>query len=85
MASEEGLMHALEMLKKDHAAQKGRVMLWAAMPCTGGSAWNRYNWTQNYYHNIRDTIKRHWTLLRKLFSNFKILAEQVLKLGGGFP
>ena len=82
MASEEGLMHALEMLKKDHAAQKGRVMLWAAMPCTGGSAWNRYNWTQNYYHNIRDTIKRHWTLSRKLFSNFKILAEQVLKLGG---
>ena len=82
MASDEGLIKTLEIIKNDHAAQEGRVMLWASIPCVGGSAWNRYNWSQNHYKNIRETIKRHWKLYRKIFNNFKVIAEQVLMLHG---
>ena len=82
MASDEGLIKTLEIIKNDHAAQEGRVMLWASIPCVGGSAWNRYNWSQNHYKNIRETIKGHWKLYRKIFNNFKVIAEQVLMLHG---
>jgi len=80
MTTQEGLEYAMQALN-DPVALKGNVLLWAAIPCTGGSAWNRFNWAKGGQH-MHWKIRGHWKMFRALFKNFKILADRVKQLDG---
>ena len=80
MTSESGLKTALNILK-DPIAKRGKVLLWAAIPCTGGSAWNRFNWFKGN-PETQNRIVGHWKLYRKLWKTYIILASEVMRIGG---
>ena len=61
------------------------VYLAASIPCTGGSPWQRVNKhvaTEKGDQAALDKLKGHWTLFRKLWKNFEMIAQYVLGIGG---
>ena len=61
------------------------IILWASIPCTGGSPWQYVNEAMYYRNGDQKALRRlkgHRTLFRKLFWTFRRLANEVLKLGG---
>ena len=80
MRTEKGLHYAMQILE-DPVAQKGNIMVWSAIPCTGGSAWNRYNWFTGT-NTTKAGIAKHWIDFKYLWKTFTILAQGILTLGG---
>ncbi len=60
--------------------QQRDVLLWASIPCTGGSAWQRINCYRSVWQRkrVREAIKQFW----RLWATFEIVPERVLERGG---
>ena len=56
------------------------VLLWVALPCTGGSPYQHLNWHRG--PKTRSKIKAHWAIFRALWKNFHIVATSCLSRGG---
>jgi hypothetical protein len=78
MSCKEGLEYALDVVRT--AVVKGQFMLlWAAMPCTGGSPWQNYN---KQFPKAAARIRKHIKTFNLIFSNFAIIAREVKEAGG---
>ena len=73
MTSDKGLEIALA------AVSQPRVHLWSAMPCTGGSPWQRIN---ALMPGGEARIRAHIRLFKALWANFEIVATKCLRKGG---
>ena len=79
MTTESGLKTALDWVKE--AKSEGqKVLLWGALPCTGGSAWQNIN---KRYPGAAAKIRIHLKVFRMLFRNFITVARAVLECQGG--
>ena len=58
------------------------IVLFGALPCTGGSQWQRLNWHRGNA-DTRRNILEHRRIFRVLWRNFVIVAERCIALGGG--
>ena len=67
------LVHAVS-----HAG--GPVLLFGALPCTGGSPYQHLNWYRGA--ETRRKIRQHWAVFAKLWRNFKVVAEACRAHGG---
>jgi hypothetical protein len=76
LTSDEGLAKALAAVS-DPAFH---VLLFGALPCTGGSQWQNMNWKRS--PATRDKIRGHWYIFDTLFSNFVQVAA-ACSLNGG--
>ena len=56
------------------------TLLFGALPCTGGSPYQRMNWYRGA--KTRKKIRKHWAIFRALWRNFKIVAETCIAQGG---
>ena len=54
------------------------LLLFSAMPCTGGSPWQYLNIKKP---GVAAKVRRHWKLFRELWVNFTWAAEKVLEAG----
>ena len=77
MTTTKGLEYALKRIKHAHA-QHELIMLWGALPCTGGSPWQNYN---KQFPSAAAKIRIHIRTFNKLFANFKIVAREVILAG----
>jgi len=78
MTSEVGLSLATHIITKAH--KEGLpILLWGAILCTGGSAWQNYN---KQFPGAAAKIRQHIKLFSKLFANFMILARLVISFNG---
>jgi hypothetical protein len=68
LTSDEGLAKALAAVS-DPSFQ---VLLFGALPCTGGSQWQNYNWKRG--PDTQDKIRGHWEVFEVLFGNFMVVA-----------
>ena len=68
--SAEGIQMALK------AVETPNTLLWAAMPCTGGSTWQRLNIKRR---GVAKKIRAHIRLFNQLFIVFKRVATHALK------
>ena len=57
----------------------GGLLLWASIPCTGGSAWQHIN---KRHSNGRLLIKKHKALFAKIWAAFEIVARRCWQAGG---
>jgi hypothetical protein len=78
MTTDEGLDYALKALQ-DPVARDGKVLLWSAIPCTGGSTWNRFNWSKGNLQT-KILIQGHWKIFNKLFKTSKFWQEKSFDL-----
>ena len=78
MSTKEGLAFAMDKVKS-YAESGYEVLLWSAIPCTGGSPWQAYNIR---IPGVAAKIRKHIALYRLLFANFKVLANYVSSVGG---
>ena len=63
----------------------GPIILWVAIPCTGGSSWqhvNRARFKRTGNEEALARIDDHWVVYRKLWSSFVTVAEAVRARGG---
>lgn len=69
------------VIDKINAANKNhqQIMLFASMPCTGGSLWGNIN---RHKQGGEAKLRKHWTLFRKIWKCFEECAILVLNLGG---
>ena len=74
MTTEFGLKKAILSVSKNPHCH-----LWAAIPCTGGSTWQRIN---RLLPGGEARVKRHIALFNKLWHNFEIVAEACMNKGG---
>ena len=56
------------------------ILLWSAIPCTGGCPWTQVNLLR--FAGFRAKLNQHFDLWNKLFDNFAIVAKAVLARGG---
>jgi hypothetical protein len=78
MSTETGLNYAKSAIT--NAIKQGKtVLLWGAIPCTGGSAWQHYN---KRCPSAAAKIRKHIALFKKIFKNFEELSNLVVKGGG---
>ncbi len=68
LTSDEGLAKALAAVS-DPAFH---VLLFGALPCTGGSQWQRMNWKRG--PGTQDKIRGHWEVFESFFKNFEKVA-----------
>ena len=73
-----GLAKALDAINTPNAT----LVLFGALPCTGGSQWQRLNWHRGDAVTRRK-IMGHRKVFRVLWRNFVIVAERCFALGGG--
>ena len=59
---------------------KAFILLWASIPCTGGSPFQSINLARGM---DPQKLENHWTLFRKLWTNFEKVANRILDSGGG--
>ena len=78
MRSQKGLEHALNIVRDAHSRNE-MILLWGAIPCTGGSAWQNYN---RQFPSAAAKIRIHLRNFCKLFRNFKAIAREVILCGG---
>jgi hypothetical protein len=76
LTSTEGLARALEAVSDPNF----QVLLFGALPCTGGSQWQNINWRRGA--NTRHKIRSHWDVFEALFSNLRKVAA-ACSLNGG--
>ena len=69
------------VIDKINAANKNHqhIMLFASMPCTGGSLWGNIN---RHKQGGEAKLRKHWSLFRKIWKCFEECAILVLNLGG---
>ena len=72
MSSQKGIEWALKVI--DSIPKHCKIMLWSAIPCTGGCPWASIN---KKYPSAMAKLKRHRALFDKLWENFKKLADAV--------
>jgi hypothetical protein len=72
----EGLEVALDIF---NSCPIGRTLLWSAMPCAGGSPWQRHNIARG---EGLAKIVTHWADFRALWSNFDVVAQAVMAIEG---
>ena len=70
--SEEG--HAIAK----NAVRQGDTLLWASIPCTGGSPWQHIN----VHKHCTGKLKEQLDLFFKVWSNFEELARECVAHGG---
>ena len=76
MTSEAGLAKALRAVTDTDLP----VMLFGALPCTGGSPYQNINWHRS--PKTRGKIRAHWAIFRALWINFHKVATSCLSRGG---
>ena len=62
-----------------NAVRFPHTLLWASIPCTGGSPWQHYN---KQFPNAQRMIKEHKALFRKIWRTFEATAEECIACGG---
>ena len=78
MTTEAGVSLAMHVINKAHK-QGLQVLLWGAIPCTGGSAWQNYN---KQFPGAAAKIRQHIKIFNKLIDNFMMLARLVVECKG---
>ena len=78
LTTPDGLAKAIDAISTPDAT----VVLFGALPCTGGSQWQRLNWYRGNAET-RGRILQHRKIFRVLWRNFVIVAERCVALGGG--
>ena len=78
MTTANGLKHAMNLIIQANARHE-LIMLWGALPCTGGSPWQNYN---KKFPTAAAKIRIHIKIFKKLFDNFKLVAREVIRSGG---
>ena len=78
MSSDTGKAMLIDYI--DNLPEDCLILLWSGIPCTGGSNWVRVNLKQ--YKSFRERLATHHVLWEKLFINFEMAAERVLKRNG---
>ena len=73
-------IQALHEIVDDCKKLNLRVLLWSAIPCTGGCPFQEMNWLKGEATQAK--IEGHWKLYRKLWSSFKRCSDKVLSQGG---
>jgi len=73
VTTERGLQKALE------AVSHPNVLLWASMPCTGGSPWQRLNVKRP---GVAEKLEKHWATARLIWGAFEKTARRAVKMGG---
>jgi hypothetical protein len=58
-------------------AQPYSVLLWASIPCTGGSQWNVHNLLRA--PELLPKMQRHWRLFQSLWMSFESIAKECLE------
>ena len=76
MTSSSGLANALRAVIESLVP----VLLWGALPCTGGSLYQHLNWRLG--PKTRAKIRSHWALFRKLWTNFEKVCDACISVGG---
>ena len=61
------------------AVKASSVLLWASIPCTGGSSWQHLN---ARFPNGRKLIAAHKLLFRQIWTAFEQVATECLRCGG---
>jgi hypothetical protein len=67
------------MLETINATPGHQLLLFSAMPCTGGSPWQYLNIKKP---GVAAKVRKHWKLFKELWEVFVVVAEKVLKIGG---
>ena len=78
LATPYGLAKALDAVKTPNA----NIVLFGALPCTGGSQWQRLNLHRGNAATRRKILD-HRKVFRVLWRNFVTVAERCVALGGG--
>ena len=73
MTINQGLYKAIEAVRSDNC------LLWAPIPCTGGSPWQKIN---SKKPGGPERIKEHQILFNKIQASFRIVAKECHKHGG---
>ena len=73
LTTESGFKHAQECFRKAIEGG-GSILLWVAIPCTGGSPWQNYN---KQFPNARKLIREHIRVYITLFNNLVRLTSWV--------
>ena len=77
LTTDEGLAVALRAITDTPAGEY--VHLWASLPCTAGSPWQRMN---ARHPGADQRMADHMETFEKLFNNFTKVAEKVMEKGG---
>ena len=72
-----GQVNAMEQVKMTTPGQ--HIHMWASLPCTAGSPWQR---TNQRHAGARDKIAANMVIFEKLIENFKILAREAFAHNG---
>ena len=67
-------------MKMQQTKLKKKVMLWSAIPCTGGCPFVSVNIHKG--KATEEKIANHWKLFRKLWNVFMKISDQVILQGG---
>jgi len=70
---------AMELIRLVCHQSKGRIVIWASLPCTGGCTWNYIN---RLNPGGEQKIDEHVALMTQLLSKFITAARLVLSAGG---
>ena len=76
VTTSEGLAFVMDIIDR---CDGPRTLLWAAMPCTGGSPWQHYN---KQFPNARKKIREHIRVFHKIFQAFTLCAGKLVTKGG---
>jgi hypothetical protein len=61
------------------AVSKPNTLLWASMPCTGGSPWQRLNKSRP---GVQAKLEEHWRVARLIWASFEKVARRTVLHGG---
>ena len=76
VTTKSGQEHVMSLIEQN----KGKnLLLFASMPCTGGSPWQNLNIK---IKGVAAKVRAHWKVFRKIWSFFVIASEAVLASGG---
>ena len=78
LTTPKGLAKAMDAVNTPNAI----IILFGALPCIGGSQWQRLNWHRGNA-DTRAKILEHRRIFEILWRNFVIVAKRCLALGGG--
>ena len=67
------------LIKIAEANRGAYVLLWASIPCTGGSPFQSINIARGM---DPQRLEDHWKLFRKVWTNFEKVAKRIIKPGG---
>ena len=77
LTTDEGMEYAMKAIRD---TPRGVYLhLWGSIPCTAGSPWQHIN---KHHPNANEKTKEHLKVFRKLISNFRTAAREVMERGG---